>query len=615
MLMRVGEIILQSSKDFMHAKVRVINEEGEGIPNTRITGFWLKPQSRKKKSNKHTNITDQHGWATFQTCAMHIGCYTFKIRRVNEKQIDDLLSSFTSAMIMYKPIQQLQCRRIIVLQDEPTALFAIEVVDEDCNSVDHANILSRWQYQDEQFESYLSPSGIKGIAIVEFPKSIKISDHEDSARLISLNTNTLYVKEARFVLSGYHSTMVEALIKIVDSNLTPVNRALLTYEYYYPSGRIKQRTISTNSSGQAYLYGLHEEGIHSLKIINLEKTGYKCNPDVQSFESSFVVTSRQQSTLTVAPTQIVITGNAVSPVLEAPILVLDELSADFLDEKERAVADAQVKAIWHGPLGEKRHQRRHTDSEGMSQFTIEASSSGVWTLQITAIHHDDYPSCHLKHEIKCPVKHEGKIPVQGEVQRPTQNDQALEIETPPGITIRDKLVQSNTMAELIGEFYVKVKSELRQRISDAQVIGFWIDPKGIRKNISGKTNTKGKFASSILTSGAGKYKLVINSIEKNGYIFPFTPSEKSWNGVPCDSDTDSNEGLPKTISVLRRRYNYSVSASVSVHERHHALNRAVKDENGLGLAYVVRFLTQLNRYHKNNPRHTDAIERRRDDIR
>ena len=613
--MRVAEIRLQSSKDSMCAKVRVVNKVGEGIPDIKITGFWLRPQSKKEKSNKDTKTTDQHGWAIFQMRATCIGAYTFEIQQVNKIQIDNFLSSLASATKMYRPMRQMRCQRYTLLQERPASIFELKIVDGDGKPVKCMSIFSRWEYPDKHYENHLLRSDSNGTTIVKLPQVIPASNQQGSVRLTSLSSDILHIKEVRFVIERDNSNMVDAFITISDDNLSSMSEVLVTYTLSYPSGKITQQTISTNSSGQACIHGVHEKVARTLKITHLKKPPYKYNLDDLYIESSYVPTPRKQPTLTIGTTHLVAADDSASPLLEASILVLNEKSAEFLDEKELAISNAQVEVIWYGPSGEIRPQRRRTDLEGVSRFTMKPSSSGTWELSIIAIHKEGYESLHSQKELTCQVVLEEKAQTQPDRSSSIQVETFLGIMKPPGITIKDKLILNGTRAELMGELYVEAKVESRQRISGAQVAGFWTDPDGTRKNISGKTDSKGKFTSSILTSGAGRYKLVIRSIEKQDYKLQPISLHKSWNGTPSLTVLSPDSDFDKKKSILKKRYNYSVAQNVPLDIRHSALKRAVEDEDGLGLAYVVRFLTQLNRYHKNNPKHANAIERRRDDIR
>jgi hypothetical protein len=191
----------------------------------------------------------------------------------------------------------------------------------------------------------------------------------------------------------------------------------------------------------------------------------------------------------------------------------------------------------------------------------------------------------------------------------------------PGITIRDRVVRAGQYAELIGALSVEEKTGTRRKIAEAEVVGYWKIAGRVQKNIHGKTDKEGRFATAMRvdTDISETCTLVITTIAKAGYTSPSMPVTGRWNGFPPSvAPPPDGQSLPPERppeSKLRERYGYSVEKNVSVADRHRALQCAVENPDGLGLAYVVRWLTHFNGYVENNKRHTDAIEHRKDDLR
>ena len=160
----------------------------------------------------------------------------------------------------------------------------------------------------------------------------------------------------------------------------------------------------------------------------------------------------------------------------------------------------------------------------------------------------------------------------------------------------------------------------RKSIVEADVVGYWQIPGRAQRRIVGKTDQEGKFATVMLvdTDTPEKCTLVITAIKKAGYIFPSMPVQRQWNGIsPLMDGTGGNGDFshdPRDESELHKR-GYSAAKDVSVADRHRVLQRAVEDHDGLGLAYVVRWLTNFNRFNQNNETQIEATKRRKDDVR
>ncbi len=227
----------------------------------------------------------------------------------------------------------------------------------------------------------------------------------------------------------------------------------------------------------------------------------------------------------------------------------------------------------------------------------------------------------LEKDIQQETIYQGETPQvqsQSEPQKPL-----IGVAASPGITIRDRIIPSGQYAQLIGELLVEEKTSGRS-IAEADVVGYWIisGRSRIERKIAEKTDQEGKCITQVLvnTDTPEKCTLVITAIKKAGYTSPSMPITKHWTGIPPSMDEqhendDSSEDRRKKESELRKRYGYSAAASVSEADRRQALRHAVEDDNGLGLAYVVRWLTHFNDFVKNNKLHTDAIERHKDDLR
>jgi hypothetical protein len=179
---------------------------------------------------------------------------------------------------------------------------------------------------------------------------------------------------------------------------------------------------------------------------------------------------------------------------------------------------------------------------------------------------------------------------------------------------------------LIGELSVEEKTSSR-RIAEADVVGCWLISGRSPQTITGKTDKEGKFTTAVRvdTDTPEKCTLLITTIKKAGYtsdISPSTPVHRRWNGIqlldgphgtgtPTDPD---GELVLNPTSPLFSQYGYSAAVYVSTDARHRALERAVEDPNGLGLAYVVRWITNFNQFTKNTPTHIKAVERRNADV-